>query len=265
LQAFDVKVCLGLEYAGSKFAGWQTQSHATTIQAAVENALARVADHPVALQAAGRTDAGVHATRQVAHFESSASRTLRAWILGVNSNLPPEISVQWAATVPMHFDARFSATARRYRYVILNRLARSGVWHDRVTWEHRPLDVELMQAASSHLLGAHDFSSFRAAGCQARHANRTLHGLDITRRGELILIDIEANAFLQHMVRNIVGVLLEVGRGDRMPNWAREVLNARDRRCAGITAPASGLYLTGVRYPPQYALDSWPQSLPFDR
>ncbi len=259
-----MKICLGLEYDGAHFSGWQSQVEARTIQGCLEAALSRVAAHPVKVQGAGRTDAGVHATRQVVHFETAVARPSRAWVLGTNSNLPADIGVLWATPIAAQFDARFSATARRYRYVISNRMTRAGLWHGKLSWECRSLAVEPMAAAASYLLGEHDFSSFRAAGCQSNHAIRTIHRLTVQRVGDLVLVDVEANAFLQHMVRNIVGVLLEIGRGERPSAWAREVLLARNRTLAGMTAPAAGLYLTGVRYPPEFALDTWPLELPFD-
>lgn len=245
---------IGIEYDGAAFSGWQSQAHAVGVQSVVEAALSAVADEPIAVQCAGRTDAGVHAVGQVAHFDTSRIRSARAWTLGANSHLPPGVALRWALEVPASFHARFSAEARRYAYVILNRPIRAGLWRDRVAWEFRPLDVSRMQDAARALLGEHDFSSFRAAGCQARHPVRTVHSLQVARQGELVRIDIEANAFLQHMVRNIAGVLLEIGVGDREPAWAAEVLAARDRRCGGITAPAGGLYFLAARYPTEMGL-----------
>lgn len=249
-----MKIALVLEYDGSAFSGWQAQAHATSVQASVEQALARVADHPVRVQCAGRTDAGVHACAQVVHFETQAERAPRAWMLGTNAHLPRDISVWWAAPVADTFNARFSATRRRYRYVLCNRATRVGLWRDRLAWECRPLDCDAMAVAARVLEGEHDFSSFRAAGCQSRHPVRTLHRIRITRRGDFVAFDLDANAFLQHMVRNIVGTLLEIGRGERPPAWLREVLDARDRRCAGMTAPPDGLYFTHVEYPACHGL-----------
>lgn len=249
-----MRIALGIEYDGSAFCGWQTQVDGVGIQAVVEAALSRVADEPIAVQCAGRTDAGVHAVCQVAHFDTSRDRPLRAWTLGTNTQLPRTVSVRWAQPVAPHFNARFSAESRSYRYLLLNRSSRAGLWHNRVAWEHRPLDVELMNAAARHLIGAHDFSSFRAAGCQSAHPHRTVHELAISRRGDVVTVDITANAFLQHMVRNMVGVLLKIGAGERRPEWAAEVLAARDRRAGAMTAPAAGLYFLAASYPADFAL-----------
>lgn len=255
-----MRIALGIEYDGSAFCGWQTQTDGLGVQAVVEEALSRVADEPVAVQCAGRTDAGVHAVCQVAHFDTSRDRPFRAWTLGTNTHLPPAVSVRWAQPVAPDFNARFSAEARSYRYLLLNRSSRAGLWHQRIAWEHRPLDVDRMNLAASELLGAHDFSSFRAAGCQSAHPNRTVHRLTVTRRGELLSFDITANAFLQHMVRNIVGVLLKIGAGEREPHWAGEVLAARDRRAGATTAPAAGLYFLAPSYPARFELPGWSET-----
>ena len=245
---------IGIEYDGAAFNGWQSQAHAVGVQAAVEAALTAVADEPIKVQCAGRTDAGVHAVGQVAHFDTARIRTPRAWTLGANTHLPRGVALRWAMEVPQGFHARFSALSRRYAYLILNRPTRAGLWQARMAWEFRPLEVSLMQQAAQALIGQHDFSSFRAAGCQSRHPLRTVHALRISRTEDLVRIDIEANAFLQHMVRNIAGVLLEIGAGGRPPEWAGEVLAARDRRCGGVTAPACGLYFLEARYPAEFAL-----------
>ncbi|MDQ2694635.1 MAG: tRNA pseudouridine(38-40) synthase TruA [Pseudomonadota bacterium] len=250
-----MRIALGIEYDGSGFRGWQAQQPGVrTVQHCLERALARVADAPVAVACAGRTDAGVHATGQVVHFDTGAHRPLRAWMLGGNANLPADISVTWACSAPETFHARFSATARRYRYLIYNHPARPALLRQRATWIHRPLDAQRMQAAGQALLGEHDFSAYRALQCQARHPVRTVHELTVVRREAFIILEVEANAFLHHMVRNIAGVLLAIGGGDRPPQWAREVLEARDRTRGGVTAPAAGLYLTAVRYPPAFGL-----------
>ncbi|WJW74514.1 tRNA pseudouridine(38-40) synthase TruA [Thiohalobacter sp. IOR34] len=249
-----MRIALGIEYDGSGYCGWQRQKHAPSVQEVVEQALSRVADHPVEVTCAGRTDTGVHATAQVAHFDTEAVRELHSWLLGGNSNLPPAVSITWVKAVAADFHARFSARGRQYRYVILNRLARPALLHQRVCWEHRPLDVAAMQAAARALLGEHDFSAFRAVGCQARHAVRTLHRLELARSGDFIYLDIEANAFLHHMVRNIAGTLMAVGRGDRPVDWVAEVLAGRDRTLGGVTAPAAGLYFVHVHYPEDYGL-----------
>ena len=242
------RIALGLEYDGSAFAGWQAQSHASGVQSALEHALSIVADHPVEVMAAGRTDAGVHAAMQVVHFDTPSSRSERSWILGANSNLPKQVAVLWTREVPAGFHARYSAFARRYCYVISNRPIRPALGIDHVSWVREPLDVEPMQDAARHLLGEHDFSSFRAAGCQARTPMRNVHDIRIERRGALIALTVTANAFLHHMVRNIAGVLIEIGAGERPPSWAAEVLAARDRTRGGVTAQPGGLYLVGIHY-----------------
>lgn len=259
-----VRIALGVEYDGSGFCGWQTQAGVDTIQPTLEAALAFVAAHPIRVHCAGRTDSGVHACGQVVHFDATAVRAARSWVLGANANLPRSISVLWAHIVEPKFHARFSATARIYRYVILNRATRSGLWDGKVSWDCRPLDTDAMATAASALVGEHDFSSFRAAGCQARHPVRTIVRLDVSRHDEMIFIDVEANAFLHHMVRNIAGVLLEIGHGERPLDWSKQVLAARDRKQASITAPASGLYFVGVRYPPRYLLPNPASKLPFE-
>ncbi|MGD9604498.1 MAG: tRNA pseudouridine(38-40) synthase TruA [Gammaproteobacteria bacterium] len=249
-----MRIALGIEYDGTRFSGWQTQSHARAIQPAVEHALTKVADSPVKVVCAGRTDAGVHACCQVVHFDTLAVRTMRAWTLGANAHLPGDVSVRWAQPIADHFNARFSAIARAYRYVITNRPTRAALWAHKVTWECRPLDVAHMDEAARVLLGEHDFTSFRAAGCQARHPVRTLRAISVIRDGELVVIDVEANAFLHHMVRNIAGTLLEIGRGERPVAWMSHLLAARDRTRGGMTAPPGGLYFMGVRYPEEFGL-----------
>jgi len=248
------RIAVGLEYDGSAFAGWQSQPGLRTVQALAEQALSRIAAEPLSLTCAGRTDAGVHALAQVAHFDTHAERTPRSWVLGANSELPPDVSVRWAQVVPEHFHARYSAEARTYRYLILNRPARSALQRERAAWVHRPLDVAAMAAAARHLEGEHDFSAFRAAECQAKSPVRRLESLRVERSGERVWIEATANAFLHHMVRNLVGVLLSIGRGEAAPAWAAEVLAGRDRTQAAATAPAHGLYLWRVRYPQAFAL-----------
>ena len=253
------RIALGIEYDGTAFSGWQAQAHATGVQSAVESALSSVADHAVAVTAAGRTDAGVHATYQVAHFDTTAERTGRAWVLGANSLLRADVSLLWAQQVPPEFHARFGAEARSYRYVIRNTAARPSLDRDRACWVREPLDDALMHGAAQVLVGVHDFSSFRAAECQSRTPIRRLESISVARHGPLLAIDVTANAFLHHMVRNIAGVLLAVGRGKRPGDWVGEVLEARDRRLGGVTAPPQGLYLVGVRYPAEYALPASPE------
>lgn len=245
----------GIEYDGSGFKGWQRQTHEPiTVQAAVEEALAKVADHAVAVTCAGRTDAGVHASGQVIHFDTEARRELRGWLLGTNSNLPPAVSATWVKEMPEDFHARFKASARQYRYVILNRDVRPALGRAELTWIHRPLDAELMAAAAAHLTGKHDFSAFRSVECQAKQPVRDLKRLEVRRDGERVVIDALADGFLHHMVRNITGVLLEIGQGKREPIWAREVLEGRDRALGGVTAPANGLTLVAVEYPAEFAV-----------
>lgn len=254
------RLAIGLEYDGTRFCGWQRQGHGCSIQAAVEDAFSRVADETVNVTAAGRTDAGVHATGQVAHFDTRALREIRSWVLGANSNLPPDVSVSWVQDVAPTFNSRYSAVARTYHYVILNRTARSGLWRDRAWWVHGDLDLDAMRAAAPLILGEHDFSAFRAAQCQARSPMRELQSLEISRTGRFIVVECRANAFLHHMVRNLVGSLVHIGRGDAPPGWLREVLEGRDRRAAGMTAAACGLYLTRVHYHPELGI---PEPEPF--
>ncbi|HEY5809124.1 MAG TPA: tRNA pseudouridine(38-40) synthase TruA [Povalibacter sp.] len=250
------RIALGIEYDGSAFAGWQSQTHAHGIQTVVEAAVAHVANHPAEVVAAGRTDAGVHAASQVVHFDSHAIRSERSWVLGANSELPRQVSVLWAREVPDSFHARYSAVARSYQYFILNRGVRAALGSQQVTWIREPLDHERMHVAAQQLVGSHDFSSFRAAECQSRSPVRQLHRIDVTRRGDSIAIAVTANAFLHHMVRNIAGVLIAVGCGDRPVEWVGEVLAVRDRRRGGVTAPPNGLYLTGIQYPSELQLPS---------
>ncbi|MER2601944.1 MAG: tRNA pseudouridine(38-40) synthase TruA [Candidatus Competibacter phosphatis] len=258
-----MRVALGVQYDGSGFRGWQAQQPGTrTVQAALEQALSRVADHPVRVICAGRTDAGVHGVGQVVHFDTTAVRLERAWVLGGNVHLPLDINLNWAREAPDDFHSRFSALARRYRYLILNQPQRSALWRGRATWHYRPLDVKQMQIASQALIGEHDFSAFRAAECQARHPIRDIHELILHRQGNGVVLEVEANAFLQHMVRNIAGVLMTIGAGDRPVEWAQEVLEQRDRTQAGVTAPAEGLYLLAVRYPERFGLPMVTETLP---
>ncbi len=249
-----MRFALGVEYDGSDFSGWESQPRRRTVQSTLETALACVADGPVATVCAGRTDAGVHAIAQVVHFDSVAKRAPHEWVMGTNSNLPGDVSVRWANPVAEPFHARYSAVYRYYRYVILNRRQRPALLRRRAAWERSPLQVAAMRAAAEYLLGEQDFSSFRAAGCQAKSAVRNVVGLEVHRRGDLVFIDIAANGFLQHMVRNVAGVLIEVGKGKREPAWAKELLEARDRTRAAATAPPQGLYLSRIDYPPEHGL-----------
>jgi tRNA pseudouridine38-40 synthase len=245
---------IGVEYLGTQFAGWQHQYHANAVQQVVERALSSVADLPVSLVVAGRTDAGVHATGQVAHFDTEVRREPRSWLLGANSNLPETVNLTWALAVPGEFHARYSAISRSYRYRIINRDVRSAVLADRCWWIHGPLDTGSMQVAANYLLGEHDFSAFRAAECQAKTPMRNLQAISVARADDIVTIECRANAFLQHMVRNVVGSLVCVGRGDRRPEWIANILQGRDRRLAGVTAPPQGLCLTRVEYPQEFGI-----------
>lgn len=249
-----MRIACAVEYDGSGFSGWQRQDHARSVQGDVEAALSRVANHAVQIFCAGRTDAGVHATWQVIHFETRAERSDRSWVLGANANLSKDAGLLWAQPVDSDFHARFSAQSRRYRYAILNRSQPSPLLRQRAVWCHAALDEGRMQAAANELVGEHDFSSYRALACQAKSPVRTVHRLTVQRSGDFLYLDIEANAFLHHMVRNIAGVLMSIGRGDREPDWAREVLEHRDRTRGGVTAPACGLYMVGVNYPQKYGI-----------
>lgn len=249
-----MRIALGIEYDGHPFHGWQSQSSGSGVQDRVEAALSKVANHPLRVACAGRTDTGVHALGQVVHFDTEAERDARAWVFGANANLPKSVSVLWMKPVSEAFHARFLARRRRYRYVIFNRAVRPAFLRWRVAWEYRPLDVARMQAGAHHLLGEHDFSAYRAVGCQAKSPVRTLYRLDIERRDELIIIDLEANAFLHHMVRNIAGVLMSIGAGERATDWALEVLEGRDRTLGGVTAPPHGLYFMSVDYPEEFEI-----------
>ena len=253
-----MRIAAGIEYDGTDFCGWQAQDGSRTVQAAVECAFSTVAAHPISVVCAGRTDSGVHAMGQVVHFDSDANRRPRSWLLGANANLPKDVSVVWVKPVAQDFHARFSALARTYRYVILNRMTRPAILRNRVCWHHPPLDPDRMVLAARHLVGEHNFSSFRALACQAKHPVRTIHRLEVQRRGDYIHLDITANAFLHHMVRNIAGVLIAVGEGEREPDWVQELLMARDRRVGGVTGPAGGLYLAEVQYPARYDLPPAP-------
>jgi tRNA pseudouridine38-40 synthase len=249
-----MRIALGVEYDGTDFHGWQRQRIGRTVQGCLEEALSRVADHQLAIVCAGRTDTGVHATEQVIHIDTAAVRHEKAWIRGGNANLPADIRIQWAREMDDTFHARFSARRRHYRYVIHNRPYPSAQLRDRTCWVYAGLDEARMRQAAIHLHGEHDFTSFRALACQAKHPVRTIYTLEVNRCGDFIYIDVVANAFLHHMVRCIAGVLIATGRGEASPEWVKRVLDARDRSAAGITAPASGLYLVAVHYPERFAI-----------
>lgn len=253
------RVGLCVAYNGAGFHGWQYQApELLTVQGQLESALSKVADHPVRVTCAGRTDARVHATWQVVHFDTHANRPLKAWVLGTNSHLPDGISVNWARHVPAEFDARFSATSRRYLYLIHNHPVRSPFMHDLLTREPRPLDSLAMDRAGAALLGERDFTSFRAANCQSNTPMRRVDHLQVHRREDMVVIDIAANAFLYHMVRNIAGVLMDVGAGEKPVEWVAELLERRNRSLGSVTAAPNGLYLVDVTYPPEYHLPAGP-------
>lgn len=250
------RIALGIEYKGSRYRGFQRQrAGVPSVQEALERALSKVAGgHSVTLSCAGRTDALVHASGQVVHFDTPVQRSMHAWVMGANMNLPGDISVTWAKVMPPHFDARFSAMARRYRYVIYNDQIRPAHLAEEVTWNHRPLDVALMREAAKAFVGTHDFSAFRARQCQAKSPVKTVHHLKLLEFGKFIVIDIRANAFLHHMVRNFAGVLMTIGAGERPVEWAQQVLQSRVRRTGGVTAHPYGLYLVRVEYPAEFEL-----------
>ena len=252
LQPQKQRYALCLEYDGSAYNGWQIQPHAPSIQQSLNIAISVVADEHIECTGAGRTDTGVHAAGQIVHFDSSAQRSLRSWLLGVNSNLPPDISVLWICPVEQTFHARFSAISRSYRYVILNRPVRSALERQRVWWVHTELKLEDMQQAATYLIGEHDFSAFRASSCQAHSAIRHMTELSVIRSGQHITVSCSANAFLHHMVRNIVGSLVRVGMTEERPEWMKAILESGDRRASGMTAPAAGLTLMKVAYPADF-------------
>lgn len=249
-----MRIALLVEYDGSQYHGWQAQTGLHTVQHRLEYALSQVAAHEVSVVCAGRTDTGVHAINQVIHFDCESERTIRAWIHGANSFLPKDVCVKWGREMPDDFHARYSATARRYRYVIYNAPIRPSLLRCNVTWQYRPLDHRLMHEASQSLLGEQDFTSFRSVECQSKTPMRNIHSLQVSRNGDLVIIDITANAFLHHMVRNIAGVLIAVGSGRRSVSWVNDVLLAKDRKLGAETAPPYGLYLVGVVYPPEFAV-----------
>lgn len=253
------RLALGVEYDGARFHGWQRQAspETRTVQGELERALARIADHPVTIHCAGRTDTGVHALGQVVHFDTAARRPLRAWQRGCNTYLPADITVRWVRAVDPGFHARHRAQARRYRYLIDNRPERSAVLAGKVTHHRHPLDHELMHLEAQSLLGCHDFTSYRAVACQSRTPVRDVQRVSVARHDHIVLLDIQANAFLMHMIRNIAGVLMAVGGGRQPPGWTRQVLQARDRRAGGVTAPPDGLYFVGALYPACFGLPGW--------
>ena len=249
-----MRIAAGIEYDGTAYNGWQRQRSGVGIQEQVELAVAAVADEPTEVVCAGRTDAGVHASGQVAHFDTRADRSERGWLLGINSNLPDDINVSWIRPVSDDFHARFSAISRSYRYVVLNRLVRSALHRKRAWWVHQALDDQLMHSAAQALVGEHDFSAFRAAGCQASNAVREITAIRVRRENDWVVLDVTANAFLQHMVRNITGTLVAIGRGDEAPDRIAAILDSRDRTEGGVAAPPHGLTLVAVEYPEEFGI-----------
>jgi tRNA pseudouridine38-40 synthase len=248
----------GVEYLGTRYSGWQWQGHAPSIQQEVERVLSKVGDHPIKVAAAGRTDAGVHALNQVIHFDSEAARTPHAWLFGANSQLPADISLRWVQAAEAEFHARYSATARSYRYVMWSSRARSALLGGRVAWLTGPLDAEAMHRAAQALVGEHDFSAFRDADCQSTTPMRRLHSIAVRRQGDFTVLDVKANAFLHHMVRNIAGVLMAIGQSKQPESWAHSVLESRNRSQGGVTAEAGGLCFIGPEYPDRFALPPAP-------
>lgn len=255
-----MRIAAGVEYKGTAFSGWQSQRGVRTVQDCVEHALSRVADHAVRVVTAGRTDAGVHATAQVVHFDTHSTRPEHSWRRGANSHLPDDVRVLWVKPVPEHFHARFSAVERAYRYIVFCSRERPAILGDLCAWVYYDLDLRPMQDAAAALLGEHDFSAFRAAGCQAKSPWREVRRLVLSQSGPWLWLDIAADAFLQHMVRNMVGSLVLVGRGERSPQWLKQVLDSADRTKAGAAAPPEGLYLSAVTYPDE--LDIPPPASP---
>ena len=255
------KYALCIEYDGTRYSGWQRQHHSKSVQECLEHALSIVADQPVTLVASGRTDAGVHALQQCAHFKTDRSREDKAWVLGVNANLPNDIAVRSVTPVSDDFHARYSTVDRSYRYLILNRVSRSALCHQRVAVVHQPLDDIRMNRIAQCLVGEHDFSSFRAAGCQAKHARREIFSIAVNRRNDVLELQIRGNAFLHNMVRIIVGSLIRIGDGTAPDDWLATVLNLRDRTKAGKTAAACGLYFLGPTYQSRYGIPHWKDAI----
>ncbi len=255
-----MRIALGLEYDGSRFFGWQTQPGGHTVQDSLETALATIASQPVDVTCAGRTDRGVHARRQVVHFDTDAKRPQSAWVRGVNALLPESVAVLWSAQVDGSFHARYAALSRTYRYVLVNRAVRPAVAARYAGWFHLPLDVDAMREAAALLVGQHDFSAFRSSECQAKSPVRSLSSIEIARDGEQISFLFRANAFLHHMVRNLVGTLVYVGKGKHPPAWVTDVLQSRERGRAAPTFAASGLYLDDVEYADSWGLPAQPQA-----
>ncbi|WP_110654996.1 tRNA pseudouridine(38-40) synthase TruA [Salinicola halimionae] len=257
-QPLSGRLALGVEYDGTHYCGWQRLRHAASVQGALETALSKIAAAPVRVLCSGRTDSGVHATRQIVHFDAPVLRSQKAWLYGANAKLPRDIAVRWLTPVADDFHSRFSALARRYRYIILNQPTRPVMERHNVTWCREPLDAERMHRAAQALIGEHDFSSYRAASCQSNVPIRHLHFIDVRRFGPLVMIDVQANAFLHHMIRNLAGVLVAVGRGDQDEEYPARLLALKDRKRGNVTAPACGLHFVDVRYDERFDLPEEP-------
>lgn len=251
-----MRLAAGIEYNGYAFSGWQSQHGVRTVQDSLEYALEQVAAQPVRVVTAGRTDTGVHASGQVVHFECERIRSEYSWFRGVNTYLPKDVRMTWVKQVPVDFHARFSAIRRHYRYIVFNGPTHPAIFFGLVAWIVGDLDIEAMQAASTRLIGRHDFSAFRAAGCQSKTAVRNVNEIYLNQSGPWIWLDISADGFLQHMVRNVMGTLVKVGKGEKEVSWVGQVLESKDRTLAGATAVSSGLYLSGVEYPAEYQIPS---------
>ncbi len=253
-----MRYALGVQYDGKNYCGWQRQKHSPSVQEELEKALSKIADEPIEVVCAGRTDTGVNATNQIVHFETTKQRKDVAWTLGVNTNLPSDIAIAWVKQVPEEFHARFSATSRRYRYVIYNALFRPAILTSGLCFVHDPLDDKLMHQAAQALVGTHDFTSFRTVHCQAPSPVRTIEHINVHRIQDYIVIDVKGNAFLHHMIRNIAGSLIRVGKQQESVEWMTDVLQAKNRCVAGMTAAAGGLYFVDVTYPETFNLPTRP-------
>ena len=253
-----MRVVLGIEYDGSSYYGWQRQQNVATIQQCLESAIAKIANTHIDIHCAGRTDAGVHATEQIVHFDSPVFRPDRAWTMGVNTHLPDAIAIKWSKEIDQNFHARYSATSRRYRYIIYNAKLRPGILRGGVTHEYRPLDADKMHKAAQALIGENDFSAFRAAHCQSNSPFRHLTAISVKRQGQYVIIDVSANAFLHHMVRNITGSLITVGCEEQPVEWIAQLLAEKDRTKAAATAKPNGLYLVQVSYPEEFGIPKTP-------
>lgn len=258
-----MRIALMVEYDGSQYHGWQAQAGLRTVEQVLENAISKVADETVSLVCAGRTDTGVHATGQIIHFDTQKERSIRGWIHGTNSNLPKNVAVKWGQVVSDEFHARYKALSRRYQYIICNTSIRPALLQSQVTWQYRHLDYKLMHEAGQYLLGENDFTSFRSVECQSKSPKRNIHSISVTSKGDFIIINVTANAFLHHMVRNIAGVLMTIGSGRRPVSWIESVLKAKDRKMGAETAPPYGLYLVNVKYPQEFGIPSFDTKILF--